>query len=82
MKMDKDFLSEGSEKEGDVVGLREGEERVRGDQGRVSGGKSSNEASNGSVCSLMDCGEGFCKEKGERIGLGCGGKSSGTEGDS
>ena len=69
MNMDKDFLSEGSENEGNEVGLREGEVRVGGDRGCGRGGKSTNEASDGSACSLMDCREGACKERGEWIGV-------------
>ena len=60
--MDKDFLSVGSENEGDEVVLREREVWVGGDRGCGRGGKSTNEASDGSACSLMDCGEGECKE--------------------
>ena len=67
--MDKDFLSVGSENEGDEVGLREGEVWVGGDRGCGRGKKSTNESSDGCAYSLMACGEYLCRERGERIGV-------------
>ena len=79
--MDKDFLREGSENEGDEVGLKEGEVKIGGDRGCGRGGKSTKEFRDGGACSLLFCGDGEC-EGSEWSGVMSGGESTGAEGDS
>ena len=55
--IDEDFFSEGSENEGDEVGLWEGVVRFGGDHGGGRGGKSTNEDREGGA-SILFCGGG------------------------
>ena len=77
VNIDKDFFSEGSENEGDVVGLWDGEIRFGAVRGSGRGGKSTSEDSDGGARTLWFCDDGDYEECGWS-GVLSGGESTGA----